>query len=105
MMQTQPLGGLQEITSHAAERSSRMHQRGHQYYNTECGNGCGDAGTWAARRLITPRAFLEAARNECRVDVIAATLTVMPGDVHSYLSALPEDEWLIVQDLIGHPFI
>jgi len=105
MIQTQPLGGLQEIQSHAADRSMRMHRRGHDYYQTECGAGCGKAGVWASRRLITPEAFLEAARDECRVDVIADSLGVMPGDVHNYLSALSAEEWLIVQRLIGHPFI
>jgi hypothetical protein len=105
MMETKPLGGLQNTESHAAERSTKMHQRAHTYYQTECGAGCGKAGVWAARRLITPEAFLEAARTEWRVDVIADTLSVTPGDVHNYLTGLSPEEWLIVQRLIPHPFI
>ena len=100
MLQETPLGGLHEIT--AAERSAAMHQRGHTYYGTGCGTGCAKAGRWAARRLITPRAFLTAGRTAHDLDGMAGMLSVLPDDVCAYLADLDVDEWLIMQRLIGH---
>jgi len=88
------------------DRSVAMHTRGHAYYGTTCdfgaGTACDKAGRWAARRLITPRAFLEAAREEPCTHTIAAALNVTRSDVLHYLADLSVDEWLIMQRLIGH---
>lgn len=97
-----PLGGLTET---ACDRSSKMHARAHTYYGTDCPIRCGEAAAWAARRLISPRAFFNAARNERSIDRIAVTLNVLSSDVRAYLTALDVDEWLIMQRLIGHELI
>jgi hypothetical protein len=99
MLKEKPLGGLHEIT-----RSAQMHERGHTYYGTACDDGtaCERAGRWAARRLITPRALLTAAKDECCTLTIAAALCVTRTDVLHYLASLDVDEWLIMQRLIGH---
>ena len=102
MLKERPLGGLQKITDHVTERSIVMHQRGHAYYGTECPELCDKAGKWAARRLITPRALLNAARDEACTHVIAAELSVTRQDVHNYLADLDVDEWMILQRLVGH---
>ena len=60
------------------------------------------AGRWASRRLITPRAFLTAARTTTSTHDIAAALNVTRADVLNYMAALTVDEWLIMQRLIGH---
>jgi hypothetical protein len=99
MLQGTPLGGLHEIT--ASERSAAMHQRGHDYYGTACPDRCVKAGSWAARRLITPRTMLRAARSERCFDDLAAALHVLPADVGNYLSDLDPDEWLIMRSLVG----
>jgi hypothetical protein len=94
-------------TAATPDRSAAMHERGHTYYRTACDNStaCDRAARWAARRLITPRAFLNAARTEHSTDVIAATLNVTRRDVLHYLADLDVDEWLIMQRLIGHPLV
>jgi hypothetical protein len=97
MLKAKPLGGLHEIT-----RSAQMHARGHTYYRTACPDGCDTAGRWAARRLITPRALLTAARDETSTTIIAAALCVTRADILNYLADLDVDEWLIMQRLIGH---
>jgi hypothetical protein len=102
MLQETPLGGLHEITR---DRSALMHERGHTYYGTVCPDRCEAAAVWAARRLIAPRALLAAARHERRVDAIADTLNVTPGDVRAYLAALTVNEWLIMQRLVGHELV
>lgn len=101
MLKERPLGGLHH-TDHATDRSHTMHQRGHTYYGTECPDLCDKAGKWAARRLITPRALLNAARDETCTHTIAAALSVTHDDVHNYLADLDVDEWLILQRLVGH---
>jgi hypothetical protein len=93
---------LKALTGHVAERSTAMHERGHHYYGTDCPDRCDMAGRWAARRLITPRALLNAARDETCLHMIAADLGVTYEDVVNYLADLDVDEWLIVQRLVGH---
>jgi hypothetical protein len=100
MLQEKPLGGLHEI-----DRSSRVHAEAHTYYGTDCPDRCAQAAARAARRLISPRALLNAARTEHRVDMIAAALCVGPADVRAYLADLDVDEWLIMQRLIGHELL
>jgi hypothetical protein len=102
MLKDQPLGGLHEITGHINDRSAKMHQRGHTYYGTDCPEFCDAAAKWAARRLITPRALLNAARDETCTYTIATALSVTQSDVLNYLADLDVDEWLILQRLIGH---
>jgi hypothetical protein len=99
MLKEKPLGGLHEIHE---DRSNAMHRRGHAYYGTGCPDRCDQASRWAARRLITPRALLNAARDEACTHTIAAVLNVTRNDVLHYLADLDVDEWLIMQRLIGH---
>lgn len=97
-----PLGGLTETS---CDRSSKMHATAHTYYGTDCPIRCDQAAAWAARRLIAPRALLNAARTEYRVEMIALSLNVAPSDVRAYLADLDVDEWLIMQRLIGHELV
>jgi hypothetical protein len=94
MLETQTVGVVQE-------RSQMMHERGHAFYGTVCGDACEMAGKWAARRLITPRAFLNAGRGTGGLGTIAEDLGVLPADVCAYLSDLDPDEWLIMQRIMG----
>jgi hypothetical protein len=95
MLKEPPAGGT--ITTHSLE----MHARGHTFYKTECPAGCEMAGKWAARRLITPRAFLNAARTSNGLEGAAAVLAVEPFDVYNYVASLDPDEWLIMMRLVG----
>jgi len=88
-----------------ATHSQNMHARGHAFYKTDCPAGCEPAAKWAARRLITPRAFLTAARTAHGLEDMAAILAVEPHDVCNYLADLDPDEWLIMVRLTGHPGI
>jgi len=102
MIQTEPLGGLHTIVTH---RTNRMHQRGHDHYDTHCGNRCDLADRWAARNLITPRAFLAAARDAHTIADVAANLWATPAIVNAYIAGLPPDEWLIMTRLVGHKVV
>jgi len=90
------------LTVTSPDRSAAMHARGHAYYGTACPDRCDQAGRWAARRLITPRALLNAAREESCTHKIAMALNVTRSDVLHYLADLNVEEWLIMQRLIGH---
>src|SRR5438132_3392292 len=79
-------------TGHARRRSALMHERGHQFYGTTCHTRCDLASKWAARKLITPSAFLAAAQHEHRIEQIARALWVVPSVVHDYLHALTPEE-------------
>lgn len=92
---------MMTMTTAAEIRSTIMHDRGHTYYGTECPDRCDLVRKWAARRLITPRAFLRAAQASQNLDGMADLIGVTPGDVCAYLSALDPDEWLIMHSLIG----
>lgn len=89
------------ITQGLSTASHAMHGRGHAFYQTTCPDRCEDAAKWAARRLITPRAFLTARRNSHSMDGLAEHLGVEPIDVFNYISALDPDEWLIMVRLTG----
>lgn len=89
------------IQDHVRTNSEDMHQRGHDFYGSSCGSGCEDAGRWAARRLITPRAFLTATRTSRGLDDLADALAVLPRDVWNYMGDLDPDEWLIMVRLTG----
>ena len=78
-----------------------MHNRGHVFYGTTCPTGCDDAAKWAARRLITPRAFLTARRTSIGLDDMAERLGCEPKDICSYIASLDPDEWLIMVRLTG----
>lgn len=98
MLKEPPTG---TITTHSLE----MHARGHTFYKTECPAGCEKAGKWAARRLITPRDFLNAARISRGLQDMADVLAVEPADVCNYMADLDPDEWLIMVRLTGRPGI
>lgn len=99
MMTETPTGGLLEdpITT----RSRDAHRRAHLFYRTDCMGGCALEGKWAARRLITPRAFLAAARIARGFEDMADVLDVTPADVSNYMADLNPDEWLIMVRLTG----
>lgn len=92
---------MQTTTTAAAARSTETHRRGHAYYGTDCPVDCDRVAKWAARRLITPRAFLAAIRAGHDLEEAAAIIGVLPVDLCSYLAALDPDEWLIMQQLSG----
>lgn len=100
MIDTAPLGGLHTIVT-----ANRMHEQGHDHYETSCPDRCDLADRWAARNLITPRAFLAAARHAYRIDEVAANLWATPGIVNAYIAGLPPDEWLIMTRLVGHKLV
>ena len=81
--------------------SQAMHTRAHEFYGTDCPDRCEDAKKWAARRLITPRAFLTARRASRDLDHLAELLGVTTADVCSYIASLDPDEWLIMARLTG----
>ena len=85
------------------DRSAAMHRRGHAYYGTACPDRCDLVARWAARRLITPKAYLLAVRTSPDLDGMAAMLGVTASDVCAYLATLDPDEWLIMQNLVGRP--
>jgi hypothetical protein len=81
--------------------SQAMHNRAHDFYGTTCPDRCEDARKWAARRLITPRGFLTAARACQGLESMAEMLGVTPSDVCNYIASLDPDEWLIMVRLTG----
>jgi len=81
--------------------SQAMHTRAHEFYGTDCPTRCEDARKWAARRLITPRAFLTARRAAQSLDGMADLLGVTASDVCNYVASLDPDEWLIMVRLTG----
>jgi len=81
--------------------SQAMHDRAHKFYGTDCPTRCEDARKWAARRLITPRAFLTARRASRSLDHLAELLGVTASDVCAYIASLDPDEWLIMARLTG----
>lgn len=83
------------------DRSELMHGRGHAYYRTACPDGRCLAARWAARRLISPRAFLNATRAAAEWDEIADLLGVLSSDVAAYLAALTPAEWQTMMSLVG----
>lgn len=89
------------VQDQVTTNSHTMHTQGHTFYGTSCGDGCEAAGKWAARRLITPRAFLTAARTSQGLEDMADMLAVTPADVCNYLADLDPDEWLIMVRLTG----
>ncbi|MDQ5860633.1 MAG: hypothetical protein M3536_00010 [Actinomycetota bacterium] len=97
MMKDTPTGGLLEETT----RSHDAHRRAHLFYRTDCMGGCELERKWAARRLITPRAFLTAARTSRGLEDMADVLDVLPADVCNYMADLNPDEWLIMVRLTG----
>lgn len=82
-----------------------MHEKGHRFYGTTCHTRCDLAAKWAARKLITPSAFLNAAREEHRIEQIARTLWVVPSVVHDYLDGLSVEEFRIMRKLVGHELV
>lgn len=102
--ETEPLGGLHEFVNEKHE-GNRMHQLGHDHYQTRCGDRCDLADKWAARHLITPRAFLNAARTTHRIDDVAHALWATPAIVNAYIAQLDADEWLIMTRLVGHQLV
>lgn len=99
MLREQPTGGLHQ--DYVQTRSREAHERGHTFYHTTCPDGCAAARKWAARRLITPRAFLNAARVSKGLEDMADILGVLPDDACSYMGCLDPDEWLIMVRLTG----
>lgn len=71
--------------------SKMMHQQGHEFHGTTCGNGCELAARWAARRLITPRALLAAGRTHGgHLPAVALALRVTMDDLRTYIDDLSD---------------
>lgn len=81
---------------------SRMHNMGHSFYKTICPVKCDLADEWAAQRLITPRAFLTAARAHRTIDGVARDLWATPNIVNVYINSLSDKDWAIMTRLVGH---
>ena len=79
-----------------------MHTMGHSYYSTTCPTRCEHADEWAAHRLITPRAFLTAARKHHTIDGVARALWATPSIVNHYIDSLSDEDWTIMTRLVGH---
>lgn len=91
--------------THTTTRSALMHTKGHEHTNTVHPDRCDLAATWAARTLITPEAFLTAARNRHRIAEVAVELSVLPQDVDAYLGALSVADFKIMRTLVGHALV
>lgn len=77
-------------------RSTVWHELGHAYYQHV---GCTprqerQAKRWAARHLIRPQAFIDAARITDDLISIAHRLNVLPDDVRHFEQSLTEEELL-----------
>lgn len=84
---------------HIQARSTIWHELGHAYYQHV---GCDpkqerQARIWAARRLIRPQAFIDAARITDDLISIAHRLNVMPDDVRHFEQSLTMDELLYLR--------
>lgn len=99
MPHTRPLGGPLHTADH---RTARVHAEAHEFFRTACPTNCDSADRRTAQLLITPRNFLNAARQDHRVEVIAAALWVTPNLVHTYIRSLPIEDWLRMRQLVGH---
>ena len=71
---------------HVERRSAAMQDKARHYYT--CGDNCPHVHRWAARRLITPTAFLTAALASPVIADIAVALMVTLEDVNAYLDGL-----------------
>jgi hypothetical protein len=86
-------------------RSTIWHELGHAHYQHV---GCTprqerQARMWAARHLIKPKAFVEAARITDDLISIAHRLSVMPEDVRHFEQSLTLDELLhLRKEIDGH---
>jgi hypothetical protein len=83
-------------------RSTMWHELGHAHYRHI---GCTprqerQARMWAARHLIYPAAFVEAARITDDLISIAHRLNVMPDDVRHFEQSLTLEELLILRQQI-----
>lgn len=81
---------------HIQRRSTIWHELGHAHYQHV---GCTprqerQARMWAARHLIKPHAFIDAARITDDLISIAHRLSVMPDDVRHFEQSLTLDELL-----------
>jgi hypothetical protein len=104
MLELKPMGGLHttnigEIRTNAI---NGMHQRGHDFYGTQCPDKCELADRWAAQRLIHPRALLTAARVDGTIATVAKRLGATPGIITAYVDSLSREDWIIMTSLIGH---
>jgi hypothetical protein len=82
-----------------------MHAEGHRHTNTTHPNRCDLAALWAARTLITPAAFLLAAKGRPHITDVARELHVTPDDVEAYLASLSPADFGIMRDLVGHELV
>lgn len=93
------------LGQHIIQRSDRMHAEGHKHTNTTHPDRCDLASVWAARTLITPAAFLRAAKGRPFIADVARELLVTEHDVDAYLVSLNPDEFRIMRSLVGHALV
>jgi len=82
-----------------------MHHEGHKHTNTTHPERCDLAAVWAARTLITPAAFLHAARDRHTLADVAVALSVTVEDVDTYLGALSVEDFRTMRALVGHALV
>jgi hypothetical protein len=82
-----------------------MHAEGHKHTNTQHPDRCDLASIWAARTLITPAAFLHAAKGRPLIADVARELSVTPHDVETYLGSLSVDDFRVMRSLVGHALV
>ncbi|WP_285240104.1 ImmA/IrrE family metallo-endopeptidase [Pseudarthrobacter sp. MEB009] len=87
-------------------RSTAWHELGHAHYE-HVGRSAKQelqASVWAARHLIRPAAFIDAARITDDLISIAHRLHVMPDDVRAWEKSLTLEELIhIRKEINGHP--
>lgn len=85
-------------------RSTIMHELGHAWYQHDGSTPRAEreASMWAARRLITARAFIDACRTEDTAHGIAHILGVLPRDVQNYVAQLSVSERMILSKILKH---
>ena len=83
-------------------RHTLAHELGHAYYRHAGSTPSNEwqASVWAARKLIEPKAFLEAAFGADTTHGVAAILEVMPADVETYLEAMDEKAFEELMEVI-----
>lgn len=83
-------------------RSVLAHELGHAHFRHRGSTRGGEAQAeiWAAKRLIEPGSFSEAAKAGNWAGMVASELGVMPSDVVRFLQTLPDEEWLDMRDML-----
>lgn len=83
------------------KKSTLFHELGHARY-MHCGSTAFNerqASQWAARRLISASAFIDACRMDNTAQGLAHVLGVLPRDVTNYVSTLTSAEQQLIRQI------